>query len=408
MDLLNTLSLGEAKKSVKERFKDFRPEAEEVPLVEALDRIVAEAIASDINVPEFDRSTVDGYAVRAKDTNGASESLPTFLSLVGAVEMGKGTVFELKPGECCYVPTGGMLPKGSDGVVMVEYTELLDKNNICVQKPIAPLENLLKKGDDIKAGQVLFDRGHRLRSQDIGALAGIGMTKAKVYKRLRVGIISTGDEIVGPDEELGMGQIRDMNTYSLGAAVEKDGCEVLCRAVIKDDTLLLRNKIQEFIQYCDIVLISGGSSMGEKDVTRDAINMLGEPGVFIHGLAVKPGKPTIVGKIGSKAVFGLPGQPVSALIIFHTLVKELIYELYGNHQPQPYIAGQLATNIASAPGKEHYVMVGISQENNKNVVTPVHGKSGMLTMMTKSIGYIRIEQNQEGIYKGAEVKVFLF
>jgi molybdopterin molybdotransferase len=170
----------------------------------------------------------------------------------------------------------------------------------------------------------------------------------------------------------------------------------------------LRNKIQEFIQYCDIVLISGGSSMGEKDVTRDAINMLGEPGVFIHGLAVKPGKPTIVGKIGSKAVFGLPGQPVSALIIFHTLVKDLIYELYGIHQPQPYIVGQLATNIASAPGKEHYVMVGISQENNKNVVTPVHGKSGMLTMMTKSIGYIRIEQNQEGIYKGAEVKVFLF
>ena len=408
MQLLNTLSIEEAKLKVKEYFKDFTLEIEEVSLLKALDRVVAEAIASTISVPEFNRSTVDGYAVRAKDTNGASETLPSFLNNVGTVEMGMETQISIKAGECCYVPTGGMLPIGSDGVVMIEYTELLDENTVCMQKAVTPLENVLHKGDDITVGQVLFDKGHRLRSQDIGALAGIGVSKVKVFKLINVGIISTGDEIVGPDDELKMGQIRDMNTYSLGAATEKDGCYVVSRVVIKDDMLLLKQKIDEYLQTCDLLLISGGSSMGTKDVTKDAINMAGKPGVFIHGLAVKPGKPTIVGKIGKKAIFGLPGQPVSALVIYHVLVKKLIHELYQVKQQEAYILGEMSVNLSSAAGKEHYVMVNISQENDKNIIIPVHGKSGMLTMMTKSIGYIKIEQNQEGLYKGEEVKVFLF
>lgn len=408
MQLLSTLSIEEAKARITESFRDFLLEVEEVPIVDAVDRIVAEGIVSAINVPEFNRSTVDGYAVRAKDSNGASETLPSFLNNIGAIEMGEEAQLSIKAGECCYVPTGGMLPEGSDGVVMVEYTELLDEGTVCIQKPVAPLENVLRKGDDIAVGQRLFDTGHKLRSQDIGALAGIGITKIRVFKPIRVGIISTGDEIVGPDEALKMGQIRDMNTYSLGAAVEKDGCEVVGRAVIKDEIGFLKTKIEEFLEICDILLISGGSSMGTKDVTKDAINMVGEPGVFIHGLAVKPGKPTIVGKLGRKAVFGLPGQPVSALVIYHVIVKNLIHGLYKYHHSEAYIVGELLVNISSAAGKSHYVMVNISQENGRNTVVPVHGKSGMLTMMTKSIGYIKIEQNQEGLYKGQEVKVFLF
>jgi len=408
MELLNTLSIEEAKGLIKENFKDLILEVEEVSLLEAADRIVAEEVISAISVPEFNRSTVDGYAVKAKDTNGASETLPSFLNNVGSVEMGKETSLAIKSGECCYVPTGGMLPAGSDGVVMVEYTEQLDERTICIQKPIAPLENVLQKGDDIAVRQVLFNIGHRLRSQDIGALAGIGIEAVKVFKKLKIGIISTGDEIIGPDEELKLGQIRDMNTYSLGAAAEKDGCEVVCRSVIKDEIHLLQNKIEEFLNSCDMVLISGGSSMGAKDVTKDAINMVGEPGVFIHGLAVKPGKPTIVGRIGKKAVFGLPGQPVSALVIYHVIVKRLIQDIYKTSLPEAYITGELSVNISSAAGKEHYVMVNISQENDKNIVIPVHGKSGMLTMMTKSLGYIKIQQNQEGLYKGQEVKVFIF
>ncbi len=408
MQLLSTLSIEEAKERIKESFQDFLLEVEEVPIIDAVDRIVAIGIKSDINVPEFNRSTVDGYGVRAKDTNGAGEALPSFLSNIGAIEMGKEAQLSIKAGECCYVPTGGMLPEGCNAVVMVEYTELLDEGTVCIQKPVAPLENVLQKGDDIAEGQLLFDTGHKLRSQDIGALAGIGISQVKVFKPIRVGIISTGDEIVAPDEELKIGQIRDMNTYSLGAAAEKDGCKVVCRAVIKDEIGLLKDKIEEFLEACDILLISGGSSMGTKDVTKDAINMVGEPGVFIHGLAVKPGKPTIVGRLGKKAVFGLPGQPVSALVIYHVIVKDLINCLYKYRQAEAYIVGELSVNISSAAGKEHYVMVNISQENSKNTVVPVHGKSGMLTMMTKSIGYIKIEQNQEGLYKGQEVKVFLF
>ncbi|SCY03694.1 molybdopterin molybdotransferase MoeA [Alkaliphilus peptidifermentans] len=408
MELFNTLSIEEAKEKIENVFKNSSLEIEEVTLMEAADRVLADDIISPINVPEFNRSTVDGYAVIAKETVGASEGLPGFLNIIGEVEMGKSAIKSIRSGECCYVPTGGMLPEGSDGVVMVEYTELLDDKTICIQKPVAPLENCLRKGDDIKAGDRVLTKGHLLRSQDIGILAGMGFSKVKVYQKLRIGIISTGDEIVGPEDNLKLGQVRDMNTYSLAAAAIKDGCQISARAVVQDQLELLTQKIKELLEISDIILISGGSSMGTRDITKDAINQLGQPGVFIHGLAVKPGKPTIVGKIGETPVFGLPGQPVSALVIYHILVSNFIRNLQQVSIKQTYIVGELAVNIPSAAGKEHYIMVDISQEKEKNVVYPIHGKSGMLTMMTKSKGYIKIEKNQEGLHKGESVKVYIF
>lgn len=408
MELLNTLTMKEAQQKLEEHFNDVKLEEEEISILNALDRIIWEDIYSTINVPEFNRSTVDGYAVISKDTFGASESLPSFLKNVGEVQMGESTGIILGSGECCYVPTGGMLPENCDGVVMVEYSEVLDDATVCIQTAIAPKENILQLGEDVTKGQIIFYRGHKLRSQDIGVLAGMGLTKIKVYRKPKVSIISTGDEIVSPEEEVKPGQIKDMNTYSLATAVSKDGCEVVAMAVVKDNFALLRDRLTEFMKISDIVLVSGGSSMGTKDVTKDVINDLGEPGVFIHGLAVKPGKPTIVGKVQKKILFGLPGQPVSALVIYQTLVRYLIKYLHGGQEITPYITGELAVNIASAPGREHYVMVNISQENEKNIIAPVHGKSGLLTMMTKSIGYIKIDTNQEGLVKGETVKVFLF
>lgn len=408
MELLSTLSMKEAKEKVRESFKDLVLEVEEVAIVEANNRIVAEDVVSPINVPEFNRSTVDGYAVVSKDTNGASESLPSFLNIVGEIEMGKAAKLTIKGGEACYIPTGGMLPQGSDSVVMVEYTELLDEETVCMQKPVAPLENVLQIGDDVKIGQVIFEKGQLLRSQDIGVLAGMGFSKVKVFRKPRISIISTGDELIGLNEKLELGKIRDMNTYSLSAAVEIDRCEVVEAIIVKDHFQSLKEVLAEALEKSDIILVSGGSSMGTKDITKDVINALGETGVFIHGIAVKPGKPTIVGKIGNTALFGLPGQPVSAMVIYQVLVRELIHHLYTFKQVQPYLMGEMTVNVSSGTGREHYVMVTVSQEGEKTMVTPVYGKSGMLTMMTKSIGYICIDQNQEGLYKGEKVKVYLF
>lgn len=408
MELLNTLRIEEAQKKLEKYFIDLKLGQEEISILSAVGRIVCEDINSKVNVPEFNRSTVDGYAVISKDTFGASESLPSFFEVVGEVEMGKQTEIILKSGKSCYVPTGGMLPQNCDAVVMVEYTEVLDDNTVCVHVPVAPKENTLQMGEDIAKGQVIFKKGHKLRPQDIGVLAGMGLTKVNVYCKPKVSIISTGDEIVAPEEEAKLGQIKDMNTYSLATAAMRDGCEVVAMAVVKDNFQLLQSRLSEYIEISDFVLVSGGSSMGEKDITKDVINALGEPGVFIHGLAVKPGKPTIVGMINNKAIFGLPGQPVSALIIYQILVRNLIKHLHEEKNLKPYIVGELTVNIASAPGREHYMMMNISQENGKTIVTPVHGKSGLLSMMTKATGYIKIDTNQEGLTKGEIVKVYLF
>lgn len=408
MELLNTVTVEEAKHKLIEVFKDFLLKEESINILDAVGRYLSKDIFVPIDVPGFDRSTVDGYAVIAKDTFGASESIPGFLKYKDEIEMGKEANINLTTGNCCYVPTGGMLPIGSDSVVMVEYTEVLG-NEICIQKPVAPGENVLKKGEDIKQGDIIFKKGHKLRPQDIGMLAGIGIVYVDVYEKIKVSVISTGDELVLPTEELKLGQIKDMNTYSLSAACLEDGCNVVERAIVKDNRELLKNKIEECTQISDIVLISGGSSMGQKDYTKEVINEIGSLGVFVHGVSVKPGKPTIIGKVNNTAVFGLPGQPVSALVIYKIFVSFLIKEVYYKEEViNQYIEGEISVNVPSAPGREHYVMVNIKEENNRIIVEPAYGKSGMLSMMANSKGYVKINTNQEGLIKGDKVKVVLF
>lgn len=408
MELLKTVTVEEAKIKIKEAFNQVLIGKETIDILDGVGRYVYNDLLVPIDVPGFNRSTVDGYAVMARDTFGASESLPAFLKYKGRVEMGVEANLAAQAGSCYYVPTGGMLPEGSDSVVMIEHTEILG-DDICIYRGVAPSENVLKKGEDLKKGHIIFKRGHKLRPQDIGTLAGMGITEVDVYERLRVSIISTGDELVHPGADLKLGQIKDMNTYSLSAAAIKDDCSVVDRVIVKDDKKLITDQVKQCAGRSHIVLISGGSSMGDKDYTKDAVNDAGSPGVLIHGVSVKPGKPTIIGKAGNTALFGLPGQPVSALIIYRIFVSYLIKEIYYREEViDQYVDGEMSVNIPSAPGREHYVMVNIKVEEGKNIIEPVYGKSGMLSMMANARGYIKIETNQEGVKKGDRVKVFMF
>jgi molybdopterin molybdotransferase len=408
MELLKTHSVKEVQAIMTELCQDIRILTAQIPLLDGLNRILADSVASPHDVPEFNRSTVDGYAVKARDTFGASEAIPVMLTSMGEVHMGKAADIGISHYECVYVPTGGMLPDGSDAVVMVEYAEKLDEMTILVQQPVSPGSNVLKKGEDLKKDEPIFESGHRLRPQDLGLLAGMGCRFVEVLKPLKAAVISTGDELISPDRPLTAGKVIDMNTYSLSAALTADGFEVTETKVVGDHLQELQSAIRDCMKAADIILISGGSSMGVHDLTKDAINGVGRPGVIVHGMAVKPGKPTIVGLVDHVLLLGLPGQPVSALVVYHILMKPLLKNLTGDRSLQPSLSAELTVNVPSAPGKEHYVMATISMQDGKMMVTPQHGKSGMLSMMSRSQGMFKIDVNREGFKKGDIVEVTLF
>lgn len=406
MKMFEVHSVEEAKKKLLDYFSDFKLADEEVDISNAVGRILVEDVYSKVNVPHFRRSTVDGYAVEAKDTYGASESLPTFLEVVGEVHMGKEADVVISSDKTAYVPTGGMIPNGADSVVMVEYTEKLDEENIAIGKPAALKENIIDIGDDIRIDEKVLNRGFKIRPQDIGVLTSIGVDRVKVSKLPTISIISTGDEIVDPSEEVKLGQIRDINTYTLSAMAEAVGCHVTKKMVVKDEFERLKDIVEESIDSNDIVIISGGSSVGTKDITSKVINSIGDPGVFVHGVAIKPGKPTILAKVKNKAVFGLPGQPVSAMIVFKVFVEYLIKHIQGIDTDIEYtVDASFSSNIHSAQGKETYQMVTLEKDGKEYLAKPVYGKSGMITLMSKAKGYIKIEADKEGIVKGEKVKV---
>lgn len=408
MELLKTKSVRDVQQIIIQLCSHLKPVTETIALKDALHRIVGRPITSPHDVPSFHRSTVDGYAVKSQDTFGASESIPAMLTCVGEVIMGAETQLKIENGQCAYVPTGGMLPAGGDGVVMVEYVEQLDETTWLIQQAVSPGGNVLRQGEDLSRGEVIFQPGHRLRPQDIGLLAGMGFQEVAVFCPLKAAVISTGDELIAPGEPLEPGKIIDMNTYSLAAALHEDGLEVTDTVVVKDDLNTLQSVIAKLMKEADVILISGGSSMGVHDITKEAIDGMGTPGVVVHGMAVKPGKPTIVGMAEDTLMLGLPGQPVSALVVYHLLIKPLVKHLWGEQRLQPVITGELTVNIPSAPGREHYVMVRVTEENGRRYVAPQHGKSGMLSMMGYSHGMIKLDVNQEGLQKGDLVEVMLF
>ena len=407
MDFFNVVTVEEARDIIWDNFKDWELETEMVNILESADRTLAEDVVSGINVPEFNRSTVDGYGIIVEDSHGATETIPSILNIVGEIKMGEISNIRISSGEAIYIPTGGMVPEGVTGIIMIENTEKMGEDTILIYKPISKGGNMVYIGDDIKKGNIAVKKGRILNAEVIGTLAALGIPKVTLYKKPRFYIISTGDEIIDIDEDLTEGKIRDINSYAIHILVEKIGGQVVNKVIIKDEYELLRQEVEKAIGLSDIVLISGGSSVGAKDYTGKVINSFDGKGVLAHGLSIKPGKPTIIGECKGKLLMGLPGHPVSSIIVFKALIEDYIDKKLANKRILPSIEATMESNFPSSPGKETYQMIKLKKLNGEYYASPTHGKSGMISLLSESQGYIIIEGYEEGINKGDKRQVFL-
>lgn len=407
MDFFNVVSVEEGRRILTENFGDYGFKTEHVDLEHSLGRILAKDIYSTINVPEFNRSTVDGYAIKVEDSHGANQSIPAIINILGEVLIGEKADSSIKSGESLYVPTGGMIPEGSDGVIMIENVGKMDDNTLLIYKPVSQGENISYKGDDIKKGELALQRGRKITTEVLGVLAALGIPKVCVYCRPKFYIISTGDEIISIEEELTLGKVRDINSYTLSSLVCGIGGTVVERKIVRDNYELLQDEVRKAIDLSDIILLSGGSSVGTRDYTGKVINSFDGKGVLLHGLAIKPGKPTIVGEANGKLICGLPGHPVSSIIVFKALLEYYIRKKMGMKEITPRIRAIIDHNFPSDPGKETYQMIRLRQEGGVYYGTPVFGKSGMISLLSESQGYIIIGAHEEGVYAGEEREVYL-
>jgi molybdopterin molybdotransferase len=383
--------------------------AELVALHEALGRVVAEELRSPAELPAFPRSTMDGFAVRAADTYGASEGLPAYLTLCGEVPMGRAAGLSVGPGEAARVHTGGMIPPGSDAVVMVEYTQSLDARTVEVVRPVAVGENVIPVGEDVRPGDLLFPAGHRLRPQDLGGLAGVGIARVPVAARPRVAILASGDEVVPADAAPGPGQVRDINSYTIAALARRAGAEPLPWGIAPDDAVALRRTAAAALAEADVLVVSAGSSVSTRDMTADVIAGLGAPGVLVHGVAIHPGKPTILAVADGRPVFGLPGNPVSTMIAFELFVAPALYRLQGAAEPlAATVPARLTRNVASRPGREDFVPVRLERRAGVLWADPVFGKSNLIYTMARADGLLSVPLDLAGLYEGDAVEVRLF
>ncbi len=385
---------------------------ERVGLDDALFRVLAAPVAGPEDTPTFTRSTMDGFAVRAADTFGASESAPALLRLVGEVAMGEIPERDLAPGEAVRIWTGGALPGNADAVVMVEHTELPDEHTVEALKAVAPFDNTVRRGEDFKAGETLLKPGHRLRPQDIGLLAAMGITEISAYQRPTIGLLSSGDEIVPVDQTPPPGCMRDVNRHALFAMVREAHAHPLWIGIAPDVFVPLETMLKNALERSDCVVISGGSSMGSRDLVIDVLEGLEDSEILLHGVSISPGKPLIAARVGNKPALGLPGHPVSAMITFEQFVVPLIRRLEGEDAATPFLRPSLsvvmARNVASREGRTDYVRVRLEKRNDRIVAVPVPGKSGMVSTMVRAHGFIRIGADCEGVYKDEPVIVHLF
>lgn len=384
---------------------------EHLTLGEAVGRVTCSDIRSPLALPEFRRAVVDGFAVRASDTFGASPGLPSYLRRAGEVFVGAAADVQLAPGHAVKIATGGMLPDGADAVVMVEYTDTAGEDLVEIFRPAAPGEGWVEVGDDIGAGDLLVPAGRRLRPQDLAALAGAGVCQVEVYRRPRVAVLPTGDEIVPPDAAPAPGQVRDMNSAALAAAVERVGGEPRSYPIVRDDPSALRSALEHAFSESDLVLVAGGSSVGTRDWTLDTLLALTGAELLLHGVAIRPGKPVILVAVGDRLLVGLPGNPVSALVVFDAFVRPYLRRLTGEERALPpgaLITARLTRNCASDPGKEDYVRVRLSEDESGYLAEPLLGKSTLIMTLVDADGMIVIPENAEGLEAGENVEVRLF
>lgn len=397
--MLSVISVEKAVEILKEEFS-YGLSCEEINTAASPGRVLAEDVLSEEFIPAFDRSTVDGFALFAADTYGAGENMPAMLSVTGEILMGEKPDRGISRGECMKISTGGMLPCGADSVIMAEHTDDSFTGMCLCLKSISAGENVTKKGDDVKEGDRVLKKGTVINSASLGVLSALGITKIKCVKKPVVGIISTGDEIIDFSEKPDFGQIRDINSVLLSSLLREHGCETVNYGIVKDKKELLSEAFRKALFECDAVLLSGGSSKGERDMTAQIISENGR--LLFHGLSLKPGKPTILGSCGGKAVFGLPGHPGAAYFVALRIVLPLINQITGSsHKPKSakYV---LASDIPSNHGREEMVPVKIKDGK----IYPVFGKSGLVTLLSESDGYIIIGRNREGAFLGEETEVF--
>ena len=398
----------------KERFaRAYAPRPrgmEHVPLAEAYGRVLAQDAAAREDLPPFDRSTVDGFAVRADDVARAGPDGPAVLRLAGEVQMGETAPVGAGAGEAVRIPTGGMLPPGADAVVMLEDVDERD-GRIAVRRPARPGDNVIRRAEDVRRGEVALRPGTRLRPQDVGLLAAVGITDVPVFVRPRVAIIATGDEIVPADRTPEGGQVRDVNTYTLAALVRQEGGVPRVAGIVEDVYDVLLRALRDARREADLVLVSGGSSVGEKDAVARAIGELGRPGVIVHGVSIKPGKPTILALVDGTPVIGLPGHPVSGMVIFDVFVRDVLSGLTGRSDARPFgrgVRARLARPIPSGGVREDHIRVSLEQRDGGLAAVPVLGKSGIITTMTRADGVVVVPIGQRMLDAGTDVDVQLF
>jgi molybdopterin molybdotransferase len=383
---------------------------ETIDTASALKRVLAETPVAANPLPSFARSTMDGYAVRAADTYGATEALPAYLTVSGESPMGQAPSIEVGPGQAAIIHTGGMLPHGADAVVMIERTQKTTEREIEVMRSVAPGENVLQIGEDVKAGEPLLPIGHWLRPQDIGGLMAMGITRIKVAQRPRVGILATGDEVIVPQAEPQPGQVRDVNTYTISGLVEQAGGIPQPGGIIGDDFDRLLAAARTALNQADALVLSAGSSVSVRDMTSNVIDQLGQPGVLAHGVSIKPGKPTILAVCNGKPVFGLPGNPVSAMVVGDLFITPTVWKMQGCDRPpvQNRIKARLSHNVASVPGRVDYIQVKLIERDGEWWAEPVFGKSNLIFTLVKSDGMLIIPIDANGVQAGEIVEVKMF
>lgn len=407
MRLLNVTTLSKAKKELTATIAKIPRDTIEMELASAQGHILAEDISAPFTVPDFRRSTVDGYAVIANNTHGASASIPVLLDVIEEVSIGEPARSVITPGTCAYVPTGAMVPEGADAMVMVEYCEAFDETSMAVYQSVSCGSNIVLPGDDMKEGDLILAKGTMLRFQEIGALAAMGISKVKVYAPYKATVISTGTELAAMNDSLQPCQVYDSNSYAICAQARSIGIQIVNQLLIPDQEELLRHAFEQAILDSDFVIASGGSSQGKKDMTERLFDELSQDGVFTHGLALKPGKPTILAwdEVHHTAMIGLPGHPVAASTVFELLVKPAVLQ---KDLPDAIVSANITVNLPTSPGRETCIPVSLVKTETGFDAIPILGRSGLWTILTRADGYILIDHNQEGIAAGAEVAVHLF
>ena len=406
MKLLTVETVDQAIFRVREFIeKHHKSRVEIIPISSAYGRVSSNRILSQEYLPNFNRSAVDGYALKADETFGASDSVPTLLHCVEHLEMGQKPKKNLSSGECVYVPTGGMIPEGTTAVVMVEYCELFGKDQVLVYRPVAHHENVILMGDDINIDEIIVEQNEVMTHQSIGLCAGVGISQIEVYALLNTAVISTGDEVYPIHTPLTEAQVHDVNGAILNSMLSDMNIDIVESHLIQDDEKLLLSTVSRLKDMVDIILISGGSSQGEKDYTAKIIDNFQNPGVWSHGLSIKPGKPTILGSSGSCLIVGLPGHPVSAMTVFLRVIKTAYQQAYNQRIRSVY--AQLNTNVMSSAGKETIVYVQLCIENKQTIAKVLYSKSGLISTMRHADGYVVIPGNLEGYQRNEIVEVLL-